>query len=399
MRIQKLLFVTLLAAGCGGGDYAGDEGGGWAAGPNGQGGSGQTPAGQLTAADWDDNLNFDVYTSYVTRSQMLLPKINTAGRVVIRVTDGAGQPLNDVGVTVERGAVKWVGSTGSDGQVLYLPAEDGIAPEGATVTLRRGEAVVQVAAPATASSRWNLTLPSTRSSAIKALDLAFVIDATGSMGDEIEYLKAEVQGIVARLRSERPDLSLRLGLVVYRDQGDAFVTRSFEMTADVAAFQKNLADQRADGGGDYPEAAEKGLAKMNELGWRDGDVARVAFFLADAPPHAENAGRFLAEAMVARERGVRIYPIAASGTAAEAELLMRGAALATLGRYIFLTDDSGIGNDHEEPHIPCYQVQLLKDVLLRALRSELAGHRIEAETGEIIRTVGNPVNGVCKSQG
>ena len=30
-----------------------------------------------------------------------------------------------------------------------------------------------------------------------------------------------------------------------------------------------------------------------------------------------------------------------------------------MGRYLFLTDDSGIGNDHEEPRVPCYRVERL----------------------------------------
>ncbi len=71
------------------------------------------------------------------------------------------------------------------------------------------------------------------------------------------------------------------------------------------------------------------------------------------------------------------------------------ATSATLARYIFLTDDSGIGNPHQEPLIPCYHVQTLKDLVSRVLESELAGTWIQPAPDDIIRSVGDPQDGVC----
>ena len=42
---------------------------------------------------------------------------------------------------------------------------------------------------------------------------------------------------------------------------------------------------------------------------------------------------------------------------------MRQAALVTNGRYLFLTDDSGVGLSHAEPNIACYRVTSLKSLL------------------------------------
>jgi hypothetical protein len=64
----------------------------------------------------------------------------------------------------------------------------------------------------------------------------------------------------------------------------------------------------------------------------------------------------------------------------------------TGSRFLFLTDDSGVGNAHGEPHIPFYQVQRLDLMMIRMIANELAGRHIEAEPGEIIRTVGKKVN-------
>ena len=89
-------------------------------------------------------------------------------------------------------------------------------------------------------------------------------------------------------------------------------------------------------------------------------------------------------------------PPAASGVAEEAELVMRAAALMSGGQYIFLTDDSGVGNPHAEPHIPCYAVEQLATAMTRMIRSELSGQRVEADPQRTIRTVGSGRGGVCE---
>jgi hypothetical protein len=74
---------------------------------------------------------------------------------------------------------------------------------------------------------------------------------------------------------------------------------------------------------------------------------------------------------------------------------MRQASVLSGGRYLFLTDDSGVGNSHAEPDIACYRVTALKDLLVRVLASELSGFRKEAADSAVIREVGNYANGVC----
>lgn len=74
---------------------------------------------------------------------------------------------------------------------------------------------------------------------------------------------------------------------------------------------------------------------------------------------------------------------------------MRTAAQMTGGRYVFLTNDSGIGGDHAEPHIPCYQVTRFDGALVRMVESELSGKRVAPADAEVVRTVGDPKDGVC----
>jgi len=215
------------------------------------------------------------------------------------------------------------------------------------------------------------------------------------MGDEMRYLTAELRDIAAAVQSQFPDVAARFGLVVYRDLGDAYVTRQFDFTESVETARQQLADQSAGGGGDYPEAMEQALALALDAQWRAGNTARLLVLVADAPPHDENINRALQAAKAARRMGLRITPLAASGVADTAEYLMRVMAATTHSRYLFLTDDSNVGESHAEPKIPCYVVTRLDQLLIRVIASELSGRRVEAEPDQIIRTVGQQDGGVC----
>lgn len=229
------------------------------------------------------------------------------------------------------------------------------------------------------------------------LDVAFVIDTTGSMGDEIRYLQSEIDDIATRVRVAYPDAETRWALILYRDETDEYVVREFDFDDDVETFQARLAEQSANGGGDYPEASHAALAAMNQLRWRaGGDVARLAFWVADAPHHAEHAEALATAVRDAAQADVHLYPVASSGIDPLTELTMRGAAQLTGGRYLFLTDDSGVGGSHLEPSIPCYFVTLLSHAMLRVVDIEMTGVYREPLTSQVIRTGGDPHDGACE---
>jgi hypothetical protein len=60
-------------------------------------------------------------------------------------------------------------------------------------------------------------------------------------------------------------------------------------------------------------------------------------------------------------------------------------AVQTGGKYVFLTDDSGVGDSHEEPDISGYTIERLNDLMVREIRSyaasRLRGRRV-ADTRE-----------------
>lgn len=230
------------------------------------------------------------------------------------------------------------------------------------------------------------------------LDVQLVIDTTGSMGDEIRYLQREFDDLAATIAARYPQAAQRWSLVLYRDQTDDYVVRWFDFRDSPSAFRDKLATASAGGGGDLPEAPDRALEVAHKLSWRrDPQTARLLFWVADAPHHVGNEGRLANALRGARDAGIHVYPVAASGVDDLAEHAMRSAAQLTGGRYLFLTDDSGLGNRHAEPHVPCYFVTQLDRAILRMIDIEMTGRYREPEATEIVRTGGNPRNGACRT--
>ena len=252
---------------------------------------------------------------------------------------------------------------------------------------------ISLAEQVEASALWNAAQGERQT-----IDVSLVIDTTGSMGDELGYVTRELESIAQRIQRSYPRASPRWSLVVYRDRGDAYVERHVDFETDVAAFRQRLGAQTAGGGGDFPEAPDAALAAMNALAWRaNASAAKVAFWIADAPPHEENLEAMADAIRGAKERGVHVYPIASSGIDEHTEYVMRATAQLTGGRYLFLTDDSGVGESHLEPKVPCFYVTKLDDAILRVVDHELTGtHRLPMAS-ETVRTSGQPVEGRCQS--
>jgi Mg-chelatase subunit ChlD len=148
------------------------------------------------------------------------------------------------------------------------------------------------------------------------LDLAFCIDTTGSMQGEIDMVKTKVKSMVAKLSSGQPKPIVRVGLVAYRDEGDEYVTKVFPFSGDIDKVVKDIADLNADGGGDTPEAVDKGLhSALNDLQWDDDkSTAKLLFLIGDAPPHDHvHDFDWKNEARKAGARGIRINTIGCDG--------------------------------------------------------------------------------------
>lgn len=357
-------------------------------------------AGLLTAGDHDDLLNPALYARYVARflDRMQIqgvPRLDTARTLTVAVEDTHGRPVPfaPVRVTCADGN-SLVLRTLADGTAVFFPSFDRLGDRVRLSVDRSGqEARDVVLDDAPGGQRQTLTFShSTRP--VRKFDLLLAIDTTGSMGDEMTYLKAELRSILDALKRSHPGLDIRLGLVAYKDEGDIYVTRTYPFTPSLTQMQASLAAHHADGGGDYPEAMDQALVRAVGLDWRE-DAVKSLLLVADAPPHDRNVPATWAAAEAARAKRIQIVPVAASGVADTAEYVMRAMAAATQSRYIFLTDDSGIGNPHAPPAVACHLVTRLDSLIRRVLDSQISGRRVEPREGEVIRTVGRYDRGKC----
>ncbi|MBL7943348.1 MAG: T9SS type A sorting domain-containing protein [Flavobacteriales bacterium] len=205
-----------------------------------------------------------------------------------------------------------------------------------------------------------------------AVDILWCVDATGSMGDEIDYLKAELQDIIAGSSDRNPELDIRTGSVFYRCQGNSFTTRKSPFTKDIAVTSQFIRQQSAEEGG--VEAVEIAMDEaINQFDWRKEARAKIMFMVLDECPgrEAEVIARVHEAARSASAKGIRIVPLVSSGVDfsddKSLEYLMRSLALATNGTYAFLTDHSGIGSSHTAPSTNKYKVEKLNALLLRII--------------------------------
>ena len=344
-------------------------------------------SGTLTAGSFDDNANYADYRDFLSKalqndSSEVFPRLAYGDRVMIHVAGAEGRAVGDAKITIRLADAQdtlplHTTTTGSDGRALLLTGLDGLRSDAqyqVHVETRDGKTKTQTLA--TSAAPWKIEIPEAQSTLPTQLDLALVIDATGSMGDEIAYLKSEIDDIVKTVHDMFPNVDQRFALIVYRDKGDQYVTRAFDFTSSLSEFRSQLSAQEANGGGDYPEAMHLALEQAAGLSWRQGNTARAMFLVADAPPHDHEAGAALDAIGKLRRQNVRTFPVAASGVKTRAEFMMRAAAFTTLGQYAFLTDHSGVGNAHAAPHVPKYNVERLNRLMIRLISQELAGKQL-----------------------
>lgn len=204
------------------------------------------------------------------------------------------------------------------------------------------------------------------------VDIAFVVDATGSMGDEIDYLKAELNDVIYHSKNNLPELTFNFANIFYRDHGDSYLTRRQDFTDVLSSSINFINDQQAGGGGDYEEAVEVALNEaIDSLAWSSDARTRILFLVLDAPPH--NTLKIREELKIiirkAASKGIRIVPMVASGMRNDGEFLMRSLALGTNGTSVFLSDDSGIGSGHVKPSTDEFKVETLNDILIRIIET------------------------------
>jgi Mg-chelatase subunit ChlD len=125
--------------------------------------------------------------------------------------------------------------------------------------------------------------------AAKRVEVVFVLDTTGSMSGLIDAAQEKIWSIASTLAQAQQAPEISMGLVAYRDRGDAYLTQVIDLNRDLDSMYAKLMDFRADGGGDGPEAVNEALeAAIHRMSWsQDQSTYKVVFLVGDAPPHMD----------------------------------------------------------------------------------------------------------------
>ena len=298
----------------------------------------QAPSG-VRAGEWDDNANYRDYVGWLAGTPRGVARLDVSARQFVVVTDRDGKAMPNCRidlrgkggaaslVTMASGrAMVFPGALGLGGELTATASCGGAAPVAAKLDARTADGVAQLKLDVARQ------LPARRT-----VDLAFVLDTTGSMAEEIEAVKATIRTVADQLGTAQTDV--RIGLVEYKDRTDCLLTRTFPFSSDLRAFGGQVAAISASGGGDTPEDMHAGLAAaLDKLQWRADAVARMVVVIADAPPHLDykNQRDYADAAKRAAARGIKLYSVSASGMDDTGQVVMRQLAQLTGGSNLFV---------------------------------------------------------------
>ena len=332
-------------------------------------------SGLITAGEWNDLENWDFWTEIQMDSAFLdlqdYWEIHLNNRVSVEIQNGNNPSVNAHVELKKNSETVWSTMTDnygkaelwvnifdqnnaqlSDDYALYINGEK----KAGTVGLYTEVGTIR--------------LQSTAQNTSNKVELAFVVDATGSMGDELEFLKDDLKSVIEGVENENSSLDISTSAVFYRDVGDDYLIRDSGFTSNFSTTLDFIKNQSAGGGGDTPEAVHSGLSKaIKDFDWTENAHTKIAFLILDAPPHHDPQviDELKSSIQIAAAKGIKIIPITASGIAKDTELLMRQMSIATNSTYVFITNDSGIGNDHLTATVGDYEVEFLNDLMIRLI--------------------------------
>ena len=346
------------------------------------------PAGQLTAGAHNDNDSYDDWLKLFYKGQ----GSNDSGRFADKIGYFDLYSLDRVKVTVKSGAKPveqaYVTCISDDQKVLFNAMTDANGVAYLFPNAESGKVVVELADQNLSVKKTvdfgadnrdiNVDIEKEAPAKNNLIQLMFVVDATGSMGDEMSYLTAELGDVIKRVVKNN-GVKIDLGFLFYRDDCDSqkFFDVEFRDVTEEANYlemQKILAKQRAVGGGDYPEALDEALLMAVNKKWA-ANATKIIFNVLDAPCHekTENIKNYSSAINAAAAKGIRICPVMASGADMLTEYLIRQAAILTGGTFTFITDDSGIGGSHYDPDLPNVVIERLNDLLVRLVDGYYTG--------------------------
>lgn len=178
----------------------------------------------------------------------------------------------------------------------------------------------------------------------QTIEVAFVLDATGSMADLIAGAKKKIWSIANTIVDTNPQAEIKMSIVAYRDRGDAYVIKPFELTNDIQGIYGNLMKIEAEGGGDTEESVNEALDHaVRKLNWTTDDNAkRIIFLVGDAPPHMDydNERQYPEILKRAKTEGIVVNTVLA-GDDPDTRKIWKEIAQTGNGRFVAIPQDGG----------------------------------------------------------
>ena len=337
-------------------------------------------AGQVTAGHWRDIDNWDAWIKTNAIPEVKIHQ-STWGiaplklmKIILVNSNKEKLAYTSVSLCDSKGNIVWTSLSDQDGYAYFWPDAFGSSVYNLNSCKIKVGPEYYKHADKYINSNKALEIKSANSVQQK-VEIGFVVDATGSMQDEIRFLQLELIDVISRVQKKNACMDIHTASLFYRDLGDEYITRVQPFTNNSSNTIQFIGNQSAGGGGDFPEAVDIALEDaVTKMGWTDGEHAKIMFLLLDAPPHSqplhlEKLKKYITEAAT---KGIRIVPIAASGINKQTEFLMKYMAIITNGEYLYITDDSKIGNTHIKPTGGESKIDYLNDLMVNLINTYCA---------------------------
>lgn len=328
-------------------------------------------SGSLTAGEVNDFTKWEMWQD-ISKGVLFQYQndwmLQTENRFCVQLTNNADLPVIDADVKLfKNDSLVWTSKTDNTGKAelwgnMFVEV-DALTKE-YKIVVNYDLIEYQISNPTFFNKGINTLKLDAQCSIPKNVDIAFIIDKTGSMSDEIDYLKVEVNDIIKYIGKDKKNLTFNFASAIYAVYD--YPIEKCDFTTNIKNIQEFISEQQIHPGGDenVDEAIGFGVDSLN---WSENSVARIMFLILDEPPSisAEHLANLKKVIIDASKKGIRVVPILCSGADKSLEFLLRSIALATNGTYLFLTDDSGIGNSHITPTTDEYDVETLNDLIVR----------------------------------
>ena len=189
------------------------------------------------------------------------------------------------------------------------------------------------------------TVPARAADVTPKIEVSFVLDTTGSMGQLIGGAKQKIWTIARHVVAGRPTPAIKLGLIGFRDRGDQYVTKVFDLSDDLDAVYGHLMEFQVGGGGDTPESVNQALNDaVTKISWsKDPNTLKLIFLVGDAPPHMDYPDdvKYPETVRLARESGIAVIAIQC-GTYAATTPVWQDIAAMSGGGFVQIDQSGGM---------------------------------------------------------